>query len=48
LRRWRWLKENRPFGDTVKNKADLEDFKFMTLGRPRERDYVPAWWNTIR
>ena len=25
----------------MKNKTDLEDFKFMTLGRPRAMDYVP-------
>jgi prepilin-type N-terminal cleavage/methylation domain-containing protein/prepilin-type processing-associated H-X9-DG protein len=43
--RWKWLKGGRPFGDRVLNKADIEDFKFMTLGRPRARDYYPSWWN---
>jgi hypothetical protein len=42
--RWKWLKRGRAFGDRVLNKADLEDFKFMTLGRPA-RDYYPSWWN---
>jgi hypothetical protein len=45
LRRWRWPKQERTFGDAVQNKADLEDFKFMTFGRPRTADYVPAWWS---
>ena len=48
LRRWRSPKRNRPAQDTVRNKADLEDFKFMTFGRPRESDYTPGWWNSIR
>lgn len=48
LRHWRWIKRNRDEGDKVLNKADLADFQFMTLGRPRERDYTPGWWNVIR
>jgi prepilin-type N-terminal cleavage/methylation domain-containing protein/prepilin-type processing-associated H-X9-DG protein len=47
-RRWRSPKRNRPARDTVRNKADLEDFKFMTFGRPRESDYTPAWWNSMK
>lgn len=48
LRRWRWPKQNRPAFDKVRNKADLEDYKFMILGRPREGDSVPAWWNSMK
>jgi len=46
-RRWRWPKRNRTYGDTVKNKADLEDYKFMAFCRPRTTDYVPGWWDSI-
>jgi prepilin-type N-terminal cleavage/methylation domain-containing protein/prepilin-type processing-associated H-X9-DG protein len=46
--RWKWPKQDRAFLDRVRNKADLEDFKRMTWGRPRQRDYTPGWWNTIR
>lgn len=44
LRHWRWPKRNRDWGDKVLMGPDLEDYKFMTSGRPRERDYVPSWW----
>jgi len=47
LRHWRWPKRNRPAFDTVKNKADLEDFKFMNSGRPRTGDYIPSWWSSV-
>ena len=47
LRHWRWQKANRDEGDKVLNKADLADFQFMTLGRPRQSDYVPTWWNSM-
>jgi prepilin-type N-terminal cleavage/methylation domain-containing protein len=47
LRRWRWPKRNRPAFDTVRNGADLQDFKFMTFGRPRESDYIPSWWSSL-
>ncbi len=46
--RWQWAKKDRPAGDRVRNKADLEDFKRMTLGRPRHKDYTPGWWNTLK
>jgi prepilin-type processing-associated H-X9-DG protein len=45
LRRWLAPKRNRDLGDTVQRGGDLEDYKFMAAGRPREYDYVPAWWN---
>ena len=46
--RWLWIKRNRPYGDPVLNKADLEDFKYLNAGRPRKKEYVPAWWSTIK
>ena len=33
LRRWRWPKQNRPYGDTIRNALDREDFNYMTAGR---------------
>ena len=48
LRRWRAPKRDREFADKVRNRADLEDYKFMTLGRPRESDYVAGWWNSMK
>jgi prepilin-type N-terminal cleavage/methylation domain-containing protein len=46
-RHWRWPKRGRTSFDTVLNTSDLEDFKWMTFGRPRERDYIPAWWSAV-
>ena len=46
-RHWRWPKRNRSIFDMVRNTADLADFKFLWLGRPRESDYTPAWWSSV-
>jgi prepilin-type processing-associated H-X9-DG protein len=46
--RWKSPKQNRTLADRVRNKVDLEDFKRMTSGRPRQKDYTPGWWSTIR
>jgi prepilin-type N-terminal cleavage/methylation domain-containing protein len=46
-RHWRCPKRNRPQFDKVLNKADLEDFKFMNSGRPREADSIPGWWSSL-
>ena len=46
--RWLWTKRNRPYGDPVLNKADLEDFKYLNAGRPRTKEYIPSWWSTIK
>ena len=45
VHRWREPKRDRPLFDTVRAKNDIQDFKFMTSGRPREFDYAPKWWN---
>ena len=47
-RRWRWPKKNRQSFDPIINKADLEDFKFMTWGRPRLSDHTPSWWSSMQ
>jgi prepilin-type N-terminal cleavage/methylation domain-containing protein len=46
-RRWLWPKRNRPYFDPVRNTADLADFKWAISGRPRDRDYIPAWWSSV-
>ena len=44
LRRWLAPKHDLTLGSRVQRGGDLEDYKFLIAGRPREADYVPSWW----
>jgi prepilin-type processing-associated H-X9-DG protein len=47
IQHWRWPKADRPHWDKVLNKADLEDYKLLNSGRPRQNEYTPSWWNSV-